>query len=142
MIQILVLVSYSALSPNEDLFSLNWLTTLQAMFLESHSTSFLSWGMPPRKKATNNHSAPEEGLTKTHFLRRMQEAASASAEWGQEEASKAGELPCSGNPRNVEEPLPDQWVGIHHQDFLYSVLVNLYSGEKTHPGQQYWPVIK
>lgn len=49
----------------------------------SHPTSFLSWGMPPRKKATKNHSVPEEGLTKTHFLRRLQEAASASADWGQ-----------------------------------------------------------
>lgn len=111
------------------------------MFSESHLTSFLSWGMPPRKKATKTHSAPEEGLTKTHFLRRLQEAASVLSE-DKEEASKAGELPCSANPCNVEESLPDQWVGTHHQYFLYSILVNLYSEEKTHPGQQYWPVIK
>lgn len=43
VIQSLVLISYSSTFPNEDLFPLNWLTTLQAMFSESHPTSFLSW---------------------------------------------------------------------------------------------------
>lgn len=55
--------------------------------------------MLPRKKATKNLSVPEEGLTKTHFLRRLQEAASASAEWGQEEASKAS---CSSPTSGLE----------------------------------------
>lgn len=60
-----------------------------------------------------------------------------------EEASKAGELPGSANPRNVEEPtLPNQWVGTHHQYFLYSVLVNLYSEEKHTQDNSIWPVIK
>lgn len=115
VIQSLVLISYSSTFPNEDLFSLNWLTTLQAMFSESHQKPLCSWGRPHQDPFPKEASGSCQCLSRVRTRRRLARLGSYHAQ--------------------LTPPPPNQWVGTHHQYFLYSE-------EKTHPGQQYWPIIK
>lgn len=97
VIQSLVLISYSSTFPNEDLFPPNWLTTLQAMFSESHQKPLCSWGRPHQDPLPKEAAGSCQCLSRVRTRRRL-------ARLGSYHAQLTPRLQCGGAP-----PQPVGW---------------------------------